>query len=92
MQLAANKKSETTANNGPNSEDETSGEGTKEIPVANFKSNKLSMIDKKQKQEDLEKMIKSGTDKIEVSDAVRLPNSMQKGPAMKLSTDPNAPT
>jgi hypothetical protein len=49
LQLAANKKPEATVNNGPNSEDETSGEGTKEIPVANFKSNKLSMIDKKQK-------------------------------------------
>lgn len=37
-------------------------------------------------------MIKAGTDKIDPTDAVRLPNAVAKGAAMKLSTDPNAPT
>jgi len=45
LSLAANRKP-TTSNNGPTSDEETV-EGTKDIPVANFKSNKLSQLDKK---------------------------------------------
>jgi hypothetical protein len=44
LQLAANKKKEPT---GPSSDDETGGKGSNVIPIANFKSNKLSQIDKK---------------------------------------------
>lgn len=90
LQLAANKKSEMTNEN--NSADETGGEGTKEIPIAQFKSNKLSMIDKKQRAEELEKMVKDGSDKIDASDAVRLPNAVPKGQKMTLSIDPNTAT
>ena len=42
LQMAANKKPTDTTNQGPGSDEETGGEGTKEIPIANFKSNKLS--------------------------------------------------
>lgn len=90
--MAANRKPTSSgANNGPTSDEETV-EGTKDIPVANFKSNKLSQIDKKQRAEELDALIKSGKDQISATDAIRLPNAVPKGATMKLSTDPNAPT
>jgi hypothetical protein len=62
LSLAANRKPVATGtNNGPTSDEETV-EGTKDIPVANFKSNKLSQIDKKQRAEELDALIKSGKD------------------------------
>lgn len=45
--MAANKKPDMSSNQGLGSDEETGGEGTKEIPIANFKSNKLSQIDRK---------------------------------------------
>ena len=62
-----------------------------EIPITNFKSNKLSMIDKKQRAEELEEIIKSGKDQIDMKDAIRLPNALKKV-NMTLTVDPNAPT
>lgn len=50
------------------------------------------MIDKKQRAEELDRLVKSGADKIDESEAIRLPNALAKGPTMKLSVDPNAPT
>ena len=61
LSLAANRKPAAATNNGPTSDEETV-EGTKDIPVANFKSNKLSQIDKKQRAEELDALIKSGKD------------------------------
>lgn len=58
LSLAANRKTG-NQNNGPTSDEETV-EGTKDIPVANFKSNKLSQLDKKQRAEELDALIKSG--------------------------------
>jgi len=52
--MAANKKPDDKSNNqGLGSDEETGGEGTKEIPIANFKSNKLSQIDRKQRAEEM---------------------------------------
>jgi hypothetical protein len=56
--MAANKKPD-TSNQGPGSDEET---GTKEIPIANFKSNKLSQIDRKQRAVELEELKASGAD------------------------------
>jgi hypothetical protein len=76
LQMAANKKPDSSSNQGLGSDEETGGEGTKEIPIANFKSNKLSQIDRKQRAEEMEKLVKSGNDKISAQDAVRLPNAV----------------
>ena len=37
-------------------------------------------------------MVKAGTDKIDPTSAVRLPNAVSKGPKMTLSIDPNSST
>jgi hypothetical protein len=37
-------------------------------------------------------LIKAGKDGIDATDAVRLPNAIQKSAGMKLTIDPNAPT
>jgi virulence-associated protein VagC len=37
-------------------------------------------------------MVKAGTDKINESEAVRLPNALKKNPGMTLSIDPNSST
>lgn len=37
-------------------------------------------------------MIASGKDTVNLNDAIRLPNAVQKPKGMVLSTDPNAPT
>jgi len=47
LQMASNKKAGDATGDSHAADDETGGEGTKEIPIAQFKSNKLSMIDKK---------------------------------------------
>jgi len=44
------------------------------VPIANFKSNKLSQIDKKQRQAEADELMKSGKDAVDVSAAVRMPN------------------
>jgi hypothetical protein len=87
LQAAANRKPGEL--DGP--KDETSEMTAGEIPIANFKSNKLSQIDRKQRAEDLENIIKEGNDQIDASDAIRLPNAL-KQVNMKLTVDPNAPT
>lgn len=46
------------------------------------------MLDKKQREEDLQKLIASGGDQISSQDAVRLPNAYQKGQTI-LSLEPN---
>ena len=43
-------------------QDETDESSGFEIPVANFKSNKLSQIDRKKRQEDLKGIVESGND------------------------------
>jgi hypothetical protein len=72
-------------------QDETDESSGFEIPVANFKSNKLSQIDRKKRQEDLKGIVESGNDLIDTKDAIRLPNALAQV-SMKLTTDPNAPT
>ena len=53
---------------------------TNMIPIANFKSNKLSQIDKKQRQEEFEKMkANPGPASPKVHDAIRLPNKTTQG-------------
>lgn len=54
---------------------------TNTIPIANFKSNKLSQIDKKQRQEEFEKLKKANpeSDSPKVHDAIRLPNKTTQG-------------
>ncbi len=45
------------------------------IPIANFKSNKLSQIDRKQRQDDFEKMkANPNPASPKLNDAIRLPN------------------
>jgi hypothetical protein len=65
--------------------DDQSEEGIPEdrinsITISNFKSNKLSQIDKKQRQEELEKLKAQGIDQEPGSplrhDAIRLPNQV----------------
>lgn len=49
---------------------------TNAIPIANFKSNKLSHIDKKHRAEEFEKMMESGEPgSPKLFDAIRLPNT-----------------
>ena len=91
--MAANRKpGEGPGESGPGSND---GEvNANSIPVANFKSNKLSHIDRKARADELEAMMRDGKDVIDENDAVRLPNALSKPKAasLTLSTDPNAPT
>lgn len=48
---------------------------TNMIPIANFKSNKLSQIDKKQRLEEFEKLkANPGPASPKLHDAIRLPN------------------
>lgn len=62
LSLAANRKTAASGTKNDPTSDEETVEGTKDIPVANFKSNKLSQIDKKQRAEELDALIKSGKD------------------------------
>ena len=51
------------------------------IPVANFKSNKLSHLDKKHRAEEVQKMLASGIDdpgSPTKFDAIRMPNKVTK--------------
>lgn len=76
LQNAANK------SKGPTEEDEsTGGDQTKEIPIANFRSNKLSQLDRKQRAEEVQKLMQSGKDQVPSSDGfVRLPNIVKNTP------------
>lgn len=50
------------------------------IPIANFKSNRLSQIDKKQRQEEFKKLkANPGPASPKVHDAIRLPNKTTQG-------------
>jgi len=75
LSLAANRKPQVSAQSGQDPDEERT-EGAKEIPVANFRSNKLSHIDKKQRAEELEALIKAGKDQVSATDAIRLPNAV----------------
>ena len=55
-------------------------------------SNKRLKAEKKQRAEEMEHMIQAGTDFVEQSDAVRLPNAIKKPKGLTLSIDPNLPT
>lgn len=57
------------------------GDTQKEIPIANFKSNKLSQLDRKQRAEELKKIVSSGKDQVpNDGDFVRLPNIVKGTP------------
>jgi tRNA A-37 threonylcarbamoyl transferase component Bud32 len=49
------------------------------IPIANFKSNKLSQIDKKQRAEEFERLKANPNPSASVEDAIRLPNTKAAG-------------
>ena len=62
--------------NSPVEEDKTNM-----IPIANFKSNKLSQIDRKQRQEEFEKLKANPTPASpKMQDAIRLPNKVTSKP------------
>ena len=61
-----------------------------DVHFSNFKSNKLSQINRKKRVEDLKVILKSGKDVIDTKDVLRLPNILKT--TMKLTTDPNGPT
>lgn len=67
-----------------NNDDENAG--SQEVPIANFKSNKLSQIDKKQRQTEVEELKKSGKDAINVSAAVRMPNGYAAKKGLQVDT------
>ena len=55
--------------------DQTEEDKTNSIPISNFKSNKLSHIDKKTRAEDFEKMMANSEPYSPmIHDAIRLPN------------------
>jgi len=61
-------------------DEKTSEDKINSIIISNFKSSKLSHIDKKQRQEEVEKMRKNGYDdpgSPQKFDAIRLPNKSQ---------------
>jgi len=58
--------------------DAEEGTSTQEVAISNFKSNKLSQLDKKQRAEDLEQMIIEGRDEVEIDAAVRQHNVIKK--------------
>ena len=49
---------------------------TNSIPIANFKSNKLSQLDKKQRAEEFERMKLVEPGSPGIHDAIRLPNKV----------------
>jgi len=53
---------------------EVSTQESDQVAVSNFKSNRAGYAEKKKNQEELDKMIAAGEDKVKINDAVRQPN------------------
>ena len=62
------------------------------VPVNLPQSNKQVKADRKERADQAEAMVKEGTDVVDQTDTIRLPNAVKKEKGMTLSTDPNKPT
>jgi hypothetical protein len=64
-------------------DEEPGPDGANNVPIANFKSNKLSQINKKQKQEEVEKLKMDPSYDMPGSptrfESIRLPNTITTG-------------
>jgi len=60
------------------SNDAEEGSSTQEVAISNFKSNKLSQINKKQRADEMQQMISEGKDAVDIDAAVRQSNVIKK--------------